>query len=74
MKTKLTIEFENPGSLPFQLRIYDNSGKQINKTDELRNDNIELDVENFPEGVYYFKLINYKVRRSSIGKFMVVKE
>jgi type IX secretion system substrate protein len=68
---ELTIEFENPKYIPFQLFIYDNHGRQVFEMDELTDSKIVIDIKGFQSGIYFYKLINNINRQRAWGKFIV---
>ncbi len=68
---KITIEFENSTSITFQLKIYNNLGKILKQKGNIKNDKIEINVDSYKSGIYFYKLINFKERITAQGKFTI---
>lgn len=67
----IIIEYKNTELYLFQLIIYNNSGRQILAIENLESDHIEIDINNFTPGFYYYKLINCKYRKITSGRFIM---
>ncbi len=70
-KSSLIIEFDNPEYKSYQLTIYDNLGRQVLTMEDLIEIQVELNVEMYQPGIYYYKLLNEEERTGSWGKFLV---
>jgi len=70
-KNSLFIEFSNPEYEVYTLTIYDNLGRQVMLLDDLSDNQVELNVEKYKSGLYFFKLINSEGLKGSWGKFLV---
>ncbi len=69
-KNILMIEFENPELYKFNLTVYNNSGKQILCRENLTDNYVEIDIYDLKPGFYYYKLINNKYKKRTLGKFI----
>lgn len=67
------IEFENPGSQPFQLNVYDIHSKLMMSKENIFENQVKLDALRLKPGTYIYKLTNQQVHERSWGKFVVVK-
>lgn len=70
----LTIDFENPDYSPFELTIYDNSGKRISKQTDLTKDKAIINTNGLQSGVYYYLLTNQSDKKWTRGKFIIEKK
>ena len=68
-KDIIKIEFENDSKLEHNINIFDNSGKLIYSVSS-DNGLVEINISNFNEGLYYYKIISRKENKKSIGKFI----
>jgi hypothetical protein len=50
------LSFYNPENEVFKLEIYDLSGKNIFVMNNIRNDEVQINTENFATGIYFYKL------------------
>ena len=66
----LTIEFNNPNSLPFDLAIYDNLGRKVHRSNFIIDEEIEIDVRDFKYGMYHYTLFCPTQNLRSTGKFI----
>jgi len=69
-----TIEFENPDAKQFQLAIYDICSKPMYNSDKITSDKVSLDLQNYPAGMYVYKIVNLETRKRSWGRFSVMKD
>lgn len=67
----ITIEFDNPEYKFYYLNIYDNLGRIVHSTDEINSNQINVDVDQYGPGIYYYKLLSEAERVESWGKFIV---
>jgi hypothetical protein len=70
---RLTIEYENPASELFQLTIYDIHSKPVFTRDNITENRIVVDAQNFKPGIYIYKLTNLKAKKRCWGKFIVTR-
>lgn len=65
--SNMTIQIEN--TLMFSLKIYDQFGRLVyNQEDFVQNTNLEIDIEDWHNGMYYIELV--QEGKKSIGKFL----
>ena len=69
--SSLIIEFDNPERRPYQLAIYDNLGRQVLLLDVLSDNQVELNVEEYKPGLFFYKLLNAEEQKGSWGKFLI---
>jgi hypothetical protein len=69
--THIIIELKNPENRSHQLIIYDNLGRLVLLLEDLFDSQIELNVENYKSGIFYYKLLNIEDGYRSSGKFMI---
>jgi hypothetical protein len=67
----LLIEFDNPESKTFHLTIYDSLGRQVLLQEELSANQVEINIQQYRSGIYYYKLLNEEEKEGSWGKFIV---
>lgn len=68
---KLYLEVNNTESIPFQLKIFDNIGRRLYEEDGIDENIHEIDVSEFSQGIYYYKLINTFEKKGAWGSFVV---
>lgn len=69
--SSLIIEFDNPEHKFYQLSVYDNLGRQVLLLGDLIESQIEINVEEYASGLYYFRLLGEEMKQGSRGKFLV---
>lgn len=65
----LTISFENSEQLTFSLYISDLTGKEVYHS-EINTDKVQLPVNQFREGLYFYRLVNANAKKFAAGKFV----
>lgn len=69
--SRLNIEFDNPEFEPYQLTIYDNVGRVMQMVRFVSTSKVELEVQQYQPGVYYFMLLNEVENQGSRGEFLI---
>lgn len=64
-----TIEFNNPGALPFELAVYDIKSKLIFKRENITTNRIDVDNRSLVPGIYVYKITNVPNKLRTWGKF-----
>ena len=67
-KNKLTILFNNKHNSPFKIFIYNILGHEIYNS-QTNSNNVKIKVSQFNKGIYFYKLVNKKDKKFTIGKF-----
>lgn len=66
---QLSIKFDNNQSALFDVFIYDVQGRQIYSSTTTA-ENINLSVQPFTKGIYFYKLVNERDKEYTSGKFV----
>tara|TARA_B110000196_G_C21079776_1_gene631844 strand:+ start:271 stop:1062 length:792 start_codon:yes stop_codon:yes gene_type:complete len=66
----LTIKYNNPNNIPYELAIYDNLGRKVHKSEFIINEEIEIDVRDLKNGIYHYTLYCPTQNLRSTGKFI----
>ena len=68
-KNSLTVSFTNDKDLHFEVYVYNIIGKEICNF-QTNSSNVNLSISGFNKGTYFYKLVNRKEKKFSIGKFI----
>jgi hypothetical protein len=71
--TFLNIEFENQHHQAFDLLIYNAVGQTVFSKFNFSENSCSIDLNDFDNGIYYYKLFNNETGRFSTGKLVVKK-
>ena len=66
----LKFELNYPNQLIYELTIFDNLGRKIFMSNIIINDEIEIDVRDFKNGIYHYTLLCPTQNLRSTGKFI----
>ena len=66
----IKIQYNNPNSSQFVLVIYDNLGRKVHESDFIIDEEIEIDVRDFKNGIYHYTLFCSIQNLRSTGKFI----
>ncbi len=69
IKKELTISFNNKQNSNFDLYIYDIIGNKIHGS-KTNSNIVNLSVSKYNNGTYFYKLVDKKNRKYTIGKFI----
>jgi hypothetical protein len=69
----VTIEFENPASGLYQLKIYDIHSKQMFIKEDIPGNKVTVNIQFLKPGVYIYKLTNLQAQQRSWGKFVIAR-
>ncbi|HNW98560.1 MAG TPA: T9SS type A sorting domain-containing protein [Bacteroidales bacterium] len=72
-KDFITIGFDNPNAEPFQLAIYDIHSRIQLYINNITENKITINIQQFKPGIYIYKLTNLKAKKRSWGKFITYK-
>ncbi|HEY9113689.1 MAG TPA: YCF48-related protein [Bacteroidales bacterium] len=67
---KIIIDFENPNYSLFELAIFNNLGIKVLKLNSITGEIIEIDLNSFTQGIYYYNLKSSKKGIRYSGKFI----
>lgn len=70
---RVTIEFENPKQMKFELILFNNLGEEILKQTDCKENSITLELSNFDPGIYTYRLSSDEGNVWSYGKVMKVE-
>jgi len=63
-----TIQFDNPGNKPYELTVFDISGKIVQKLEGITGSRIVFERRSLPSGFYTFEL---RGEQRFVGKFVI---
>jgi hypothetical protein len=66
----IKIQYNNPNRSQFALDIYDNLGRKVNRSNFIIDEEIEIDVRDFKNGIYHYTLFCATQNLRSTGKFI----
>lgn len=69
--SNLNITYENTKNIPFHLFVYDNTGRLMLEKQQLAQNQISLNTDDFGAGMYYYVLRNDSEKVRTSGKFIV---
>jgi len=68
-----TIDFDNPGSHAFELKIYDIRSKMVFRQDNITGSKIFLDTKQYSPDTYIYKLTDIEAKKRGWGKFVIAR-
>ena len=66
----IKIQYNNPNSSIFELIIYDNLGRKIHELNFIIDEEVEIDVRDFKNGIYHYTIFCPTQNLRSTGKFI----
>jgi len=68
-ENSLTVSFTNDKDLQFEVYVYNILGKEICSS-QTNSSSVNLSISSFNKGTYFYKLVNRKDKKFSVGKFI----
>jgi hypothetical protein len=70
---QFTIDFDNPQSHSFQLKVYDIRSKMVFMQEGLTGDKVFLDTKQYAPDTYIYKLTDQEASKRGWGKFVIAR-